>query len=86
MGYKAIAVLALVAAAVALFTLTPKVTANLQENSDAETQQSFRAWLTFHKKIYVSEGETVFRLARYRANYKFVKNHNKRFQLGLETY
>lgn len=86
MSHKAILALVLLAATAALFSYGPSATSNLQENSDVETQQSFKAWLTFNRKIYASENEMIFRLNRYRANYKFVKNHNKRFQLGLESY
>lgn len=86
MAHKAILALVVLAATAALFAFSPSMGSNLTDNSDVEIHQSFKAWLTFNRKVYNSENEMVFRLNRYRNNYRFVKNHNKRFQLGLETY
>jgi hypothetical protein len=72
MNHKTILALVLLAASISLFTLAPSVTSHLQNDSDVDVHNSFSAWLTINRKHY-STNEKVFRLNKYKANYKFVK-------------
>lgn len=86
MGHKTILALALIAATFLLLNIKPESHSHIQDENDVDIQKSFKAWLTINKKLYTTESEMIFRLNKYRANYRFVKNHNKRFEAGLETY
>lgn len=46
----------------------------------------FQEWMAKHNRAYRSEEERSYRFAKYFENYMFVKEHNARFEKGLETF
>lgn len=60
--------------------------ASSAEGSRLYFQNIWRSWKTVNSKTYASRNEEKLRKRIFINNYMFVRQHNERYYLGLETY
>ena len=59
---------------------------NLSVNMEPKEHTMFNVWMEKYGKEYADLGEKSYRLGIWLNNFKFVAEHNARFQAGEETY
>lgn len=58
---------------------------NLSSNMEPRNETMFNTWMNLHGKTY-ELGEKSYRYGIWLENFKFVQEHNARYEAGLETY
>lgn len=61
-------------------------THNLITVEKADAFVLFENWIQKNSKKYREDGEKSYRFGKFFQNYLFVKEHNKRYEAGLETF
>ena len=86
---KIILALAVTAVVAGLFAFTPKPTQDshsLITREEISLLSLFTSWTEKYHKAYISEENRAFRFKRFSDNFVFVKEHNARYNKGLEIY
>lgn len=59
---------------------------NLSANMEPKEHTMFNVWMEKYRKDYADLGEKTYRLGIWLDNYKFVQEHNAKFEAGIESF